>query len=165
MQVSVRHALEVEAKLLSDLALRSKAVWGYSELFLERCRPLLTVGSEYIRSHPVFVAEVDNALAGFCSLREHGSDVEVDLLFVDPPFIGRGVGRVLLTHALQVATDMGYGRAVVESDPYAEAFYVGLGGRRVGMVASTVDEGRELPLLEFRLPVVEIAAARNRLVR
>lgn len=122
-------------------------------LFLGRCRPLLTVGAEYVRSYPVFVAEVDSSVAGFYSLREHGRDVDVDLLFVDPPFIGRGIGRVLLTHALQLATEMGYGRAVVESDPYAEAFYVSLGGRRVAMVASTVDEGRELPLLEFRLPL------------
>ena len=152
MKTSVRHALEVEAELLSDLALRSKAVWGYSQLFLERCRPLLTIGAEYIRLQPVFVAEVNGSVAGFYSLREHERHVEVDLLFVDPPFIGRGIGRVLLTHALRLATEMGYGRAVVESDPYAEAFYVSLGGRRVGMVASTVDEGRELPLLEFRLP-------------
>lgn len=145
----IRPAREDEAALLSGLALRSKAVWGYSRAFLDRCRPVLAVDAAYVRSNPVYVAEADGSVVGFCSLREREPDIEVDLLFVEPGLIGRGVGRALLVHALEVAAKMGYGRAVVESDPYAEAFYLRSGGRRIGTVASTVEEGRELPLVEF----------------
>lgn len=151
-RVRIRRAREAEAELLTDLALRSKAVWGYSEAFLERCRPVLSVDAEYLRAHPVFVAEMEGELAGFASLRERGPDVELDLLFVEPRLLRRGIGQALLEHALRAAAASGYARMVVESDPYAEAFYLRSGGRRIGAVASTVEEGRELPLLAYELP-------------
>jgi hypothetical protein len=40
---------------------------------------------------------------------------------------------------------------VIESDPGAEPFYVRMGARRTGVVASTVEEGRFLPVLEAGL--------------
>lgn len=118
---------------------------------MARCRDVLTVDEEYLRTNRVFVAEMGGALAGFGSLAPRGPDLELDLLFVEPDRIGDGVGRALLDHALAAAASAGHRRLVVESDPNAEAFYLRCGGRRIGTVASTVEAGRELPLLEFRL--------------
>jgi hypothetical protein len=36
---SIRSANPDEADFLTELALRSKAVWGYSQDFLDSCRP------------------------------------------------------------------------------------------------------------------------------
>lgn len=143
----IRSAHEAEGAALSELALRSKAHWGYDEDFLDRCRPVLTVDGGYLRSRPVFVAEVDGDVAGFCSLAPRGEDVQLDLMYVEPAFIGRGVGRLLLRHALDAARRAGHARVLVESDPFAEPFYLRMGARRIGQVASEVGPARRLPLL------------------
>ena len=152
--MDIRAAREDEAERLSDLALRSKAVWGYDEAFLQRCRPVLSVDPGYLRTHPVFVAERTGSVVGFASLRpcRRKEDVELDLLFVEPDSMGTGVGRALLARALGRAAASGYARMIVQSDPFAEPFYLRHGARRIGSVASTVEEGRRLPLLEFALP-------------
>lgn len=148
----IRPAEPSEAALLTELAMRSKAVWGYDAAFMRRCRPLLTVTPEYIRSHPVWVAEAEAAVTGFYSLRELAEDVvDLDLLFVEPRLIGRGVGAKLMAHAVAEARRLGYARMVIESDPGAEPFYLRQGARRTGSVASTVEAGRFLPTLEIGL--------------
>src|SRR5262245_41252969 len=113
----IRAAIPHEGELLTELALRSKAVWGYSAEFMERCRPLLTVSAEYIVLRPTFVAEVGGRVCGFYSLRQHDHDVELDLLFVAPEMIGRGVGAALLAHARAEALALGFARLLIESDP------------------------------------------------
>ena len=146
----IRAAVPQEADLLTELALRSKAVWGYSESFMARCRPLLTLTPHYIETTPTFVA-VDEDVCGFYSLKQRGGDVELDLLFVEPVKIRRGVGAELLAHAREQARALGYARLIIESDPGAEGFYVRAGARRIGTVASTVEENRLLPVLELAL--------------
>lgn len=149
---TIRLARREEAQALSELALRSKAVWGYGAEFLERCRPLLTLTPEYIDQHLVFAAEARGQVAGFYALLA-GGDVEIrlDLLFVAPALVRRGIGARLLEHALEQARHAGYARMVVESDPWAEGFYVRAGAVRVGEVPSAAEEGRSLPVLVFRL--------------
>ena len=39
----------------------------------------------------------------------------------------------------------------IQSDPYAEGFYLAMGAVRVGELESTVTPGRMLPLLRFDL--------------
>jgi hypothetical protein len=41
--ITIRQAIFGEGQLLSDLAFRSKAYWGYSSEFMEACQAELTV--------------------------------------------------------------------------------------------------------------------------
>ncbi|MGI5472915.1 hypothetical protein [Streptomyces sp. CA-132043] len=50
MGVLIRPAFATEAETLSDLALRSKAHWGYDTAFLGACRDELTVGAHEMES-------------------------------------------------------------------------------------------------------------------
>jgi GNAT superfamily N-acetyltransferase len=77
---------------------------------------------------------------------------ELLMLFVDPPAIGSGVGRVLLEDAVASAGRRGWSTVRVESDPGAEGFYIRHGARRVGEVPSGSVAGRQLPLLEVPVP-------------
>ena len=43
MVIEIRDAVTNEAEHLSDIAMRSKAYWGYSDAFLEKCRDELSV--------------------------------------------------------------------------------------------------------------------------
>ena len=58
------------------------------------------------------------------------------------------------------AEALGYTAVLIESDPYAEAFYLSRGAERTGSVPSSAVAGRELPLLEFRLGTVQQVADR-----
>lgn len=143
-----------EAGLLSDLALRSKAHWGYDAAFLEACRPELTLSPEQAVETRV-VRNAAGTILGFHLLAPDPNDRpdrgELLMLFVDPSAIGSGVGRVLLEDAVAGAARWGWTTLRVESDPGAEGFYLRYGARRVGRVPSGSVAGRKLPLLE--LPV------------
>ncbi len=147
----IRPATAGEAGLLSGLALRSKAHWGYDADFLAACRAELTVSEDYITSAPVFVLEEDGRVVGFYGLREQGTELELLYLFVEPAEIGGGHGKRLWQHAVKTAARLGFRKITIESDPYAEAFYLAVGARRVGEVSSTLLAGRTLPLMEFAL--------------
>ena len=143
-----------EAQALSDLAMRSKAHWGYPADFMEACREELTVSPEAIAAERFVyrVAEVENALVGFyCLERLSRAGVELDALFVEPACIGSGTGGRLLRHALRAAVGLGARSLFVQSDPGAEAFYVAMGAERIGSSPSASIPGRELPLLRFEL--------------
>lgn len=160
----IRRAHERDADALTELAIRSKASWGYDAAFMDRCRPILTVTGEYIRRTPAWVAQQGQAIVGFYSLREEDGILDLDLLFVEPEWIGSGVGALLLEHALQQAALTTHEHLVVESDPGAEGFYLRFGATRVGQRASTVEAGRQLPMLSFDLAAASLSHA-ARLVR
>jgi GNAT superfamily N-acetyltransferase len=149
--LTIRPARPDEADLLSDLAVRSKATWGYSEEFMQRCVPLLRVTPDYIAQHPIFVAVAQERVVGFYSLNAERYQAELDLLFVAPDALRAGVGRALCAHAFATARAAGFAQLFVESDPGAERFYQRMSGVRVGTIASTVEAGRELPVLRFDL--------------
>ena len=148
---SIRPASPDEAELLSDLALRSKAHWGYSQEFLEACRAELTLTPEDISSSPVFVLEGGKQIVGFYGLREQDDEVELLYLFIEPSAMNRGYGRRLWEHAVETASQLGCKKISIESDPCVEAFYQAMGGRTIGFVPSAVQQERKLPLLEFPL--------------
>jgi GNAT superfamily N-acetyltransferase len=147
----IRPARLPEADLLSRLALRSKGHWGYPAEFLEACREQLTLSVDFIATSPVFVLEENGVVVGFYGLRRAKDAVELLYLFIEPEAINRGYGRLLWEHAVRTATALGHRKISIESDPQAEAFYLAMGARRVGIVASTVQAGRMLPVLEFPL--------------
>ena len=64
----IRMAKAGEAALLSDLAFRSKAYWGYSDAFMEACREELSVSPDDLARRPTWVLEVDGRPIGFYSL-------------------------------------------------------------------------------------------------
>lgn len=150
-ELRVRHALQMEAPLLSNLALLSKSHWGYDADFLESCRAELTLSPQYIDASPVYVLEEGERIVGFYGLREEGGELELVYLFVEPAAMNRGYGKRLWEHAVGVAAQLGFQNLSIESDPYAEAFYQAMGARRVGEVTSSIKPDRRLPLLKFHL--------------
>jgi GNAT superfamily N-acetyltransferase len=146
---SIRRALPSEAEQLSELAMRSKAHWGYDAVFLESSRADLTIAPAYIARCSVFVAEEDEGVIGFYSLRWEGADLWMDHLFVEPDRIGNGWGGRLFDHAVSTASELGAVSFQIEADPNAEPFYLAKGARSIGHTESPVRPGRMLPLLLF----------------
>lgn len=89
----LRPALAAEA--LSELAVRSKGHWGYDAAFLEACRQELKLDPDEVTRRRITVADKDGIAAGFYSLDGDPPQGELGYLFVEPAWIGRGVGRRL----------------------------------------------------------------------
>jgi len=150
----IRPAFPGEADLLSALALRSKAYWGYSPEFMDACREELSYSPGQIKN-PEFafmVADLAGVLIGFYALKRLSAvDFELEALFVEPVYIGQGVGRALMDHAKWAAGDLGGKMLIIQSDPHAEKFYRAAGGRPAGQRESGSIPGRHVPLLTIRL--------------
>jgi GNAT superfamily N-acetyltransferase len=152
----IRPARIGEAAALSDLCIRSKAVWGYDEWFMTQAREALQVRVEEIAAGDVWVATtVDGSIAGVVALAlgEQPDALDLHKLFVEPRRMRGGVGRALLDHATREARRRGATRLTILADPYAAPFYERAGARRVGEAPSDAIPGRLLPLYEIVLGV------------
>lgn len=146
---TIRRARLGEAGSLSELALRSKAHWGYSAEFLDMVRELLTFTERDLVDDLVYVLEQGREPVGVYRVIGNQPQGELSDLWLDPSFIGRSLGRRLFRHALDTAAGHGYQTLIIESDPNAEGFYTAMGAGRIGDRHSP--SGRILPLL--RIPI------------
>jgi GNAT superfamily N-acetyltransferase len=149
----IRLARVEEAPALSELCVRSKATWGYDEAFMALARAVLQVSPEQIAAGDVWVATAaDGKVAGMVALGpSEPNTLDLDKLFVEPHRIRTGVGRVLLTRAIDEARRRGATRLTILSDPYAAGFYERNGARLIGKAPSDAIPGRSVPLYEIRL--------------
>lgn len=140
-----------EAEILTQLCLRSKAVWGYDAAFMAACRPALTVAVADWRQSDIQVAVDGGKIVGIAQVMYHGDAAELDKLFVDPGALGGGIGRKLFGWCVETALSKDAKVMTIDADPGAADFYRRLGAVDDGMVASTVIPGRFLPRLKFDL--------------
>lgn len=150
--MEIRPAVPEDAAALSRIARSAKAQWGYPEEWLQQWSASLTITPEYIAQQRVFVAHTGSEPAGFAGLLVEGGAVQLDHLWVQPAWWGRGVGRSLFEHATKIARDLGFRALQIESDPHAEGFYTRMGAVVIGRVdASPFNTRRSLPVLSFDL--------------
>lgn len=148
--LSVRPATEDEGSDLTELALRAKSHWGYDANFLDTARADLTIDAEKIRSARIYVLEDRGRTIGFYGLLGDPPRGRLEWMFLEPETIGRGYGRWLWKNAMERATAAGFAELTIESDRYAEAFYLAMGATRIGRTTSPVD-GALLPLLRVEI--------------
>ena len=150
--VTVRPAKASESAFLSELGMRSKAFWGYSESFMTACREELLVSAQDISqsSREYVVCEVTGTVVGYFAIEPtSNTEYELEGLFVEPRYIGCGYGRILIEEAKNLASKRGAKSLLVQGDPHAEKFYLAAGGVRIGERESESIPGRFLP--EFRI--------------
>lgn len=142
-----------DAAAITDLVLRSKRHWDYSDAFMTAMTPAMTFAPADMESATdhVEVLEADAGLWGVIRLRRRTELAYLEELFVAPEAMGHGYGRTLFERATELARGWGYGVMEFESDPFAEPFYAHLGARRVAMSPSAAIPGRSLPLMRFAL--------------
>jgi GNAT superfamily N-acetyltransferase len=146
----IRAARVDEAEALSDLALRSKASWGYSLDLMRSFEVELTLTT--IDLAAVLVIEVEGIAGGFYSLQPVSETrAELGHLFVEPSLQRRGLGRLMIADALRRARARGFRWLEIQGDPNAAQFYEHVGATRVGERESDSIPGRMLPLFEIAL--------------
>lgn len=151
--IKVRPVKKTEAEFISSLAIRSKAFWGYDDDFLELCTKELSYsqGDVLSENFEFYLAEIENKIVGFYKLEDLSKDkIYLDALFIEPDYIGKGVGQSLFSHAKSIAKSYGGKTLQVVSDPNAEPFYIKMGAVTIDSVISE-STGRPLPLMELKL--------------
>jgi N-acetylglutamate synthase-like GNAT family acetyltransferase len=88
-------------------------------------------GAAALAAKDVFVADADGSPVGWAALVFDGDVAWLDDLWVDPPWMHRGVGASLFRRALAHASEAGAARLEWEAEPNAIGFYAKMGGRHV----------------------------------
>ena len=152
MNLPIRRALPEEADVLSQIAFSAKAHWGYPRRWMEIWKPQLTFSPEYFEENEGWVAEKNGIPIAFYTLQEKAGNAWIENLWVSPDSIGKGVGKALFLHAVELARQHGYKTLQLEADPNAMGFYEKMGMHQIGKRHSEVEnEPRILPIMEMRL--------------
>ncbi len=140
-----------ELGLLSDLCLRSKAVWGYPQDMLDSFRRELTLSEDDVREDAIVVADDLRGIAGVVEVSFDGDVAVLEKLFVEPGRFGEGTGNLMYVWACRTAQGRGARELVIDADPGAAAFYERMGAEPAGESESGSVPGRFLPRLVHRL--------------
>lgn len=152
----IRAAAPLEAEVLTALAMRSKAYWGYDAEFMQDCVDELKITPDKIKDNPTYLLENARYILGFYMLEpfDHSvndQEIELGYLFVDPNVIGQGCGTQLMRHAKAKAFALGYRTMLIQGDPNAAPFYQAMGAQQIGTRPSDSVCDRTLPLFQLDL--------------
>jgi GNAT superfamily N-acetyltransferase len=149
--MKIEKAQNVDAIDLTELTIHSKSYWGYSLEQIAQWKDDLTISVEYINQAEVYKLIKENQLVGYYSYLElDNKKVKLDNIFLEPDFIGKGYGKVMMNHFIQHVKDKGYERIELESEPNAEKFYQNLGFKVIGWLESSI-KNRFLPIMELEI--------------
>ncbi len=147
----IRNAQTNEVAQLDDIAIRSKSSWGYDSSFINNATADLALDPVQIENKQVFVYEVNDNILGYYAF-SNTDQPEMTALFVEPKFIGSGIGLKLWQHSIKFAFNQGWNKFKIIADPFAaEKFYFRLGCKQIGEIQSPVTINRKIPLLEYDL--------------
>jgi GNAT superfamily N-acetyltransferase len=142
---------QIRRSVATDAA-RLNALMHASAAYQGQYSPILngySVTEEQICSDQIYLAEHAGRLIGFYSLTHVVEAPELDLLFVDDAFQGRGVGGLLMRHMRETARALGIRTIKIVAHPPAEGFYLRKGAQRIGTQEPSGRVGWSRPLLEL----------------
>jgi N-acetylglutamate synthase-like GNAT family acetyltransferase len=118
---------------------------------MEKWRDELSYSPEYILKNKVYKLTIEDRIIAFYSYYFLDSrSVFMDNLFVDPDFIGKGFGKILMDDFLIKIMSDGKNRVLLHADPHVESFYLNRGFTKIGQESSTIP-GRFMPIMELQL--------------
>jgi GNAT superfamily N-acetyltransferase len=145
----IRKAFKENSETLTQIALEAKRHWGYPEHWIKHWESDLTITPEFIENNQVYVAEVDGEIRGFYALCVIDDKAELEHMWVQPVYIGTGIGKDLFLDAMERAAKMNVSEIELSADPNAAGFYERMGATRIGDVDSEIDgKPRKLPRMK-----------------
>jgi GNAT superfamily N-acetyltransferase len=129
--VTIRAPAPGEGLRLKEIAISSKAFWGYDRDKVREWADRGDFSSAQLGKLTVFVAQAGERTIGWASLEPRGEVWWLADLWVEPDWIGRGVGGRLFRHGARHARRAGAKRLEWEAEPNAIGFYEKMGARRL----------------------------------
>lgn len=144
----IQKATIKDSNLLTNIALTSKGYWGYSNELIESWRSDLTVTSKMIEDVFVYKFLQKDKIAGFYILNQPiENKIGLEMLFILPEFIGKGIGKNLLLHAFTKARNLKVNKLTLLADPNAVDFYKSQGFVIIDKKESSIPN-RFLPIMQ-----------------
>jgi len=153
MNIEIRRAQPAEAEVLTAIAHAAKRHWNYPAAWIDQWKPDLTITPEFIAENEVFVALVDNQIAGCCALIVTDALAEIEHMWLRPAYMGSGIGRALFEHARRRAEERGAQVLELSADPNAEGFYARMGAHRIGEISAGMNGEEDRVLPRMRMPL------------
>jgi GNAT superfamily N-acetyltransferase len=149
VDVLIRPARPDEGELLREIAIASKQYWGYETEDVVRWAAQGDFSPAGLVAKEFFVADANGAAVAFASLIA-GEPAVLDDLWVEPEWIGKGVGTRLFRAVAEYAAELGSSRLEWEAEPHAVGFYERLGARYL-RDSGPSEWGRILPVMGIEL--------------
>lgn len=146
----IRSAKIKEFEDLTNLAAESEAHWGFDEEFMDLYRIIYCVTPEILSENTAYVLEEEGQLIGFYIVIQEGYLGEVEYFYIKPKYIGKGFGRILWNHMIEVCDFLGILELELITSPEAVDFYVKMGAVIVKHVPSQVDS-RSIPMVRYKI--------------
>lgn len=141
-----------DAETLTEIAMSSKAYWGYTDEQVESWREDLTITPQMFEDWNIYKYLVDGQIAGFYILNRANIRTSfLEFLFISPNYIKQGIGDQLLKHAIEYCKEGSSAILNVLSDPNAQSFYAKYGFEVIAEIESSIP-GRTLPEMELLFP-------------
>ena len=150
--MTIEKARKKDARILTDLTIRSKSYWDYSAEQIMSWKDDLTITTAYIDKNEVYkLTNKHNIIIGYYSyIILNNAVIKLDNLFIDPPYIGHDYGTLLMNDFLKRIKSLKFEKVTLDADPNAERFYHKFGFKTMGKLKSTV-ENRFLPIMEIKI--------------
>jgi len=149
--MKIEQAKKTDSKTLTELTIRSKSYWNYSQKQIEAWRSELTVTDAYIFEKSVYKLTKNNTIIAYFSYFELSkSSVKLESLFVEPEYIGQGIGKQLMEDLINRIKNLAYKNVLLDADPNAENFYAKLGFKVIGKRETSI-KNRYLPIMEKQI--------------
>jgi GNAT superfamily N-acetyltransferase len=150
VSITIRRARRDEGPRLKEIAIAAKGLWGYDAAMVERWADDGDFSPAGLAKLAAFVAEADGRAVGWASLLQKADGWWLEDLWVEPAWIGKGVGTRLFGHAAAHVRSLGGRRLELEAEPNAVGFYERMGARYMRDSEPSV-WGRINPIMELDL--------------
>jgi GNAT superfamily N-acetyltransferase len=131
MDVRIRPVAPDEGERLREIAIAAKGYWGYDR---DRVREWANIGDlspAGLRQKDFYIASVEGTVVGWAAAIGKGDVWWLDDLWIEPKWMGKGIGSRLFHHAAERGRRAGRVRMEWEAEPNALGFYEKMGGRHL----------------------------------
>jgi GNAT superfamily N-acetyltransferase len=149
MEVRLRPARPDEGGRLREIAIASKLHWGYGETDVLQWVANGDFSADGLRAKEFYVADAGGVAVAFASLVA-GEVAVLDDLWVEPGWIGKGVGATLFRAVAERAAELGARSLEWDAEPHAVGFYERMGARHL-RDSGPSSWGRTVPVMGIEL--------------
>lgn len=157
LQVYFENASLDQASYLTQLALDSNAIYNYRTVTDEEALKVFAVTKNHFDNGIVCLMKSSEEILGFFGLACWKDDNDMIInslshLFLKPPYIGQGYGKILFLEAMRMAKEqLGWETLLWKSDPNAAWFYRMMGAKKIGETPCVLSPENKLPLFAYTL--------------
>ena len=127
----IRKARTGEDQRLRSIAAAAKGHWGYDERAVRDWAAGNDLLQGQLVSDDLFVADINGEAVAWAAGTQRGDVYWLDDLWVDPRWMGRGIGARLFKRTAEHARHLGVAVMEWEAEPNAMGFYLAMGGRHL----------------------------------